>query len=108
MAPCHLFSGSKGKAIPGSLCRNPVALCSEWFLAHRPSVMVAAQGSPTQTAVGERQRGSLAALRKEQAMDSCCLNVIWLGKVTRQVATTRAGGRAGNATILSWGAGWLD
>lgn len=44
VAPGHLFSGSK-KEIPGSLCRNPAALCSEWLLAHCPSMMVSAQGS---------------------------------------------------------------
>lgn len=103
MAPGHLFSGIKREAIPGSLCRNPAALCSEWLLAHRPSVMVAAQGSPTQTAVGERERGSLAALRQERAMDSCSLNVIWLGKATCQAATTMGGewGEGARNNILS-------
>lgn len=95
MAPGHLFSGIKRKAIPGSLCRNPAALCSEWLLAHRPSVMVAAQGSPTQTSVGERERGSLAALRQERAMDSCSLNVIWLGKATCQLQLLWAMGGGG-------------
>lgn len=62
VAPGHLFSGSKANAIAGSRCRNPAALCSaRWCLAHSPSVMVAGEGSPTHTAVRERQRGSLAA-----------------------------------------------
>lgn len=80
-------------------CRNPAALSSEWLLAHRPSVMVAAQGSPTQTAVGERQRGRLAALRQQRAMDSCSLNVIWLGKATCRAAATMGGGRGQETTF---------
>lgn len=55
VAPGHLFSGSKGRAIA------PAALCSERCLAHRPSATVAAQGSPTHTAAREGRRGSLAA-----------------------------------------------
>lgn len=63
VAPGHLFSGSKGNAIAGSRCRNPDALCSaRRCLAHSPSsVMVAARGSLTHTAVRKSQRECLAA-----------------------------------------------
>lgn len=42
-----------------ALVAKPCALCSEWCLASRPSVMVEVQGRPVQTALSERQRGSL-------------------------------------------------
>lgn len=90
VAPGHLFSGSKGNAIPGSRCRNPAALCSERCLAHSPSVMVTAEGSPTQTAVRERQE--LGLQKREQAVDSCGPNNHPLGKATGQVAAIGGAG----------------
>lgn len=61
VAPGHLFSRSKGNAIPGSRGRTPAALRRERGLAPGPPVMVAARASPTRAAVREGPRGSGAA-----------------------------------------------
>lgn len=96
VAPCPLFSGSEGKAIPGSLCRNPATLLQRVAPGSAPLGDGRRRGSgegkgggkpdpDCRRGNGERQQGRLAARRKERAKDSCNPNVIWLGKATCQL-----------------------
>lgn len=104
---------AKGRRFPAPLAEILPPFYSEWLLAPRPSVMVAARGggSPTRTAGGERQQGRSAAQRTDQGFlqPKCHL----VGKSHCQLPLLRglgeggeSGGRGG-CNFLSWGEGWL-